>query len=193
MTNNQNYFAAIWYTTQSLWEGLQLTFRHLIGARLSRKPLGIQDAHYFDQREGIANLQYPHQVLPVPDTGRYRLFNEIDDCIVCDKCAKICPVNCITIEPIRSAEEFGKTSDGTPKRIYAAKFDIDMGKCCFCGLCTTVCPTECLTMTKVFDFSVFDIREHNYEFAEMTDEEITDKKTQFEQYQKTKNKTTEQE
>jgi NADH-quinone oxidoreductase subunit I len=48
-------------------------------------------------------------------------------------------------------------------------------------------------MTKVFDFSVFDIREHNYEFAEMTDEEITDKKTQFEQYQKTKNKTTEQE
>ena len=91
---------------------------------------------------------------PIPDVGRYRLHNEIDDCIVCDKCAKICPVDCIDIEPIKATEEIGKTSDGTPKRIYAAKFDIDMGKCCFCGLCTTVCPTECLTMTKVYDFSV---------------------------------------
>jgi NADH-quinone oxidoreductase subunit I len=186
MIKKQNYFAAILYTSRSLWEGLQLTFRHLLQARKSHIPRGIQDKRYFDQKEGIATLQYPHQVLPVPDTGRYRLFNEIDDCIVCDKCAKICPVNCITIEPIRSAEEFGKTSDGTPRRIYAAKFDIDMGKCCFCGLCTTVCPTECLTMTKVFDFSVYDIRDHNYEFAEMTAQEIDQKKLQFEEYQKIK-------
>jgi len=125
-------------------------------------------------------------MISVPDNGRYRLHNEIDDCIVCDKCAKICPVDCIEIEPIRAVEEFGKTSDGTPKRIYAARFDIDMGKCCFCGLCTTVCPTECLTMTKVFDFTVTDIRDHIYAFAEMSDEEIREKKNIFEAYQKSK-------
>jgi len=144
------------------------------------------EEEYFSQTEGISTIQYPHEMIAVPDNGRYRLHNEIDDCIVCDKCAKICPVDCIEIEPIRATEEIGKTSDGTPKRIYAARFDIDMGKCCFCGLCTTVCPTECLTMTKVFDFSVTDIREHTYAFAEMSPSEITEKKSIFESYQKSK-------
>ncbi|MEJ0034388.1 MAG: 4Fe-4S dicluster domain-containing protein [Bacteroidota bacterium] len=105
---------------------------------------------------------------------------------MCDKCAKVCPVNCITIEPIRSPDEFGKTSDGTSKRIYAAKFDIDMGKCCFCGLCTTVCPTECLTMTKTYDFSVLDIREHNFPFANMNENEIGKRKSEWDVHMKTK-------
>ncbi|WP_333820952.1 4Fe-4S binding protein [Ohtaekwangia sp.] len=158
----------------------------MLKARKSRKPVIVTDDLYFQSTEGINTIQYPYEMQPVPDTGRYRLHNEIDDCIVCDKCAKICPVNCITIEPIKAVEEIGKTSDGTSKRIYAAKFDIDMGKCCFCGLCTTVCPTECLTMTKVYDFSVFDIREHNYVFAEMTEAEIAEKKRLYEEHQKNK-------
>src|SRR5690606_31589958 len=108
------------------------------------------------------------------------------DCMVCDKCAKICPVDCITMEPIRAIAEIGKTSDGTPKRLYAASFDIDMGKCCFCGLCTTVCPTECLTMTRVFDFSSYDIRDHYYSFAGMSEAEIAAKKAEWEAYQKEK-------
>lgn len=181
-----SYWKNITETFQSLSAGLKLTFKHLRKARKSRKLLPINDPLYFSQTEGIATIQYPHEMLPVPDTGRYRLHNEIDDCIVCDKCAKICPVNCITIEPIRAVEEIGKTSDGTPKRIWAAKFDINMGQCCFCGLCTTVCPTECLTMTKVYDFSVTDIREHNFVFAEMTDAEVAEKKKTFEEYQKNK-------
>ena len=171
----------------SLSQGLRLTLRHLIAARTSIKPAAITSTNYFKlQTPGIATVQYPHEMLPVPDNGRYRLHNEIDDCIVCDKCAKICPVNCIYIEPVKAVEEIGKTSDGTPKRIYAAKFDIDMAKCCFCGLCTTVCPTECLTMTKVYDFSVSDIREHNFAFAEMSEAEIAAKKKLLEEYQKNK-------
>ncbi len=175
------------HTTRSLWRGLSITFNHILKARTSKKVLSIQDKNYFNQQDGIATIQYPHQILPVPDTGRYKLHNEIDDCIVCDKCVKVCPVDCITIEPIRATEEIGRTSDGTPKRIYAAKFDIDMGKCCFCGLCTTVCPTECLTMTKTYDFSTFDIREHNFEFADMTPAQIEEKKKLFEEHQKIKN------
>ena len=115
-----SYGSTITTAMLSLAAGLKLTFRHLLAARKSRKPLSIADKNYFNQTEGIAAIQYPYERLPVPDTGRYRLHNEIDDCIVCDKCAKICPVNCITIEPIKAANEIGKTSDGTPKRIYAA-------------------------------------------------------------------------
>lgn len=183
-----SYWRNITSSVGSLLTGLRLTFRHFKNARKSRKPVAIFDSTYFQQPDGIATIQYPHEILPVPITGRYRLHNEIDDCIVCDKCAKICPVNCITIEPVRSVEEFGKTSDGTPKRIYAAKFDINMSQCCFCALCTTVCPTECLTMTKVYDFSVTNIQEHTYAFAEMTPSEILDKKNIFEEYQKNKAK-----
>lgn len=186
VVSKNSYWGNIGVTIRSLWAGLKLTFGHIVRAVRTRKPLPVQHIDYFNQPDGIATIQYPHEILPVPDTGRYRLHNEIDDCIVCDKCAKICPVNCITIEPVRATEEIGKTSDGTPKRIYAAKFDIDMAKCCFCGLCTTVCPTECLTMTKAYDFSVFDIREHNYAFSEMTESEIEAKKKLFEEHQKNK-------
>jgi formate hydrogenlyase subunit 6/NADH:ubiquinone oxidoreductase subunit I len=182
----RSYWQNIFNTCSSLATGLKITFRHLLKARHSIKPRAITDKDYFSDTEGISTIQFPYEMQPVPDTGRYRLHNEIDDCIVCDKCAKVCPVNCITIEPIKSPEEIGKTSDGTPKRIYAAKFDIDMGKCCFCGLCTTVCPTECLTMTKVYDFSVYDMKDHNFEFGEMSEKEIAEKKLAWEEYQKSK-------
>lgn len=184
------YWSNLGIAVRSLLQGLSLTFAHLLKARKDRSPLSVQSPSYFENQEGIATVQYPHETIPVPDNGRYKLHNEIEDCIVCDKCVKVCPVNCITIDPIKSAEEFGKTSDGTPKRIYAAKFDIDMGKCCFCGLCTTVCPTECLTMTKDFDFSVFEIKEHNFEFANMTLAEIETRKKDWEEYQKQKAATT---
>ncbi len=175
------YFSNIKTSVQTLAGGLRLTFRYLFEATTSRKPIGINDPTYFDIDKGIITLQYPHESLPVPENGRYRLHNEMEDCIVCDKCAKICPVDCVEIEPIKDSEVFGTTSDGTPKRIHAAKFDIDMGKCCFCGLCTTVCPTECLTMTKVYDFSEFDVRDHRYSFSEMSLAEIALRRKQQEE------------
>jgi len=186
MEKKHSYWSNFTFAFKSLAKGLSLTFAHIRKARRGRSKLSIQQAGYFENQSGIATVQYPFETIPVPDNGRYKLHNEIEDCIVCDKCAKICPVNCITIEPIRSADEFGKTSDGTTKRIYAAKFDIDMGKCCFCGLCTTVCPTECLTMTKEYDFSTFDIRDHNFPFANMNPNEIEKKKKEWDEHQKTK-------
>ena len=186
---NNTYWGNIKDAVGSLFEGLRLSLRHLWEARESRTPIGVEDTNYFEQSTGIVTLQYPRESFPVPDNGRYRLHNEIEDCIVCDKCAKICPVNCIEIEPVRAIDEdLGKTSDGTPKRIHAAKFDIDMGKCCFCGLCTTVCPTECLTMTKAYDFTEFDVADHIYSFAEMTPLEILEKKQKLEVYNQEKEK-----
>ncbi len=182
MSKKGSYWHNIKSTTSTLGAGLKLTMRHLKDARKSREPMSPKNENYFDRQTGIMTTQYPKEVIPVPHNGRYKLDCEIDDCIVCDKCAKVCPVDCIDIEPVRAVDEFGKTSDGTPKRIYAAKFDIDMAKCCFCGLCTVVCPTECLTMTDEYDFSGFDFTEHNFAFAEMTPLEILEKKQAFEKF-----------
>lgn len=184
--SNRTYWQNISMAVRTLSKGLGITLSHLLLARKKRTSVDIQAHDYFSKQQGIATIQYPHETIPVPDNGRYKLHNEIDDCIVCDKCAKICPVNCITIEPIKSPTEFGRTSDDTPKRIYAAKFDIDMGKCCFCGLCTTVCPTECLTMTKDFDFTVYDMAQHNFPFANLSPQEAAVKQNEWDTFQQAK-------
>jgi NADH-quinone oxidoreductase subunit I len=177
---NQTYFGNIREGISSLLKGFGIVLRHFIDSTFrKRSALGVDHPDYFKQNKGIVTLEYPHESIPVPDHGRYRLHNEIDDCIVCDLCAKISPVNCIEIEAVKSTEEIGKTSDGTTKRLYAAKFDIDMAKCCYCGLCTTVCPTECLTMTKTFDYSEYDIRNMIYHYTDLSPEEAELRKKEF--------------
>jgi NADH-quinone oxidoreductase subunit I len=162
-------------------KGLKLTLRHFFAATESRKVKAISDPDYFAQNSGTTTIQYPHVQLPVPDVGRYQLDVEMDDCIVCDLCAKICPVDCIDIESIKSTEAIGKTSDGTTKRLYAAKFDIDMAKCMYCGLCTVVCPTECIVMTDTYDRSMIDLNEMTYKFSDMTAAEADEKRFALEQ------------
>jgi NADH-quinone oxidoreductase subunit I len=176
------YFKNISRGLKTTVKGMSLTLRHFWQARRSRQPFAMENSSYFDLQTGIVTLQYPHQTLPVPDNGRYQLDCEIDDCIVCDKCAKVCPVDCIDIDPIKSSEVISYTSDGSPIRLYAAKFDIDMAKCCFCGLCTTVCPTECLTMTNKYDFSVVDITQLNFEFSNLSAEQADEKRKLYDQY-----------
>jgi formate hydrogenlyase subunit 6/NADH:ubiquinone oxidoreductase subunit I len=165
-----------WVVVKSLLSGLSLTWRHFRNANKRRTAVPVMHDSYFKQPDGLVTLTYPYEAIPVPDNGRYRLHNEIDDCIVCDLCAKICPVNCITIESVKATEEIGMTSDGTKKRLYAPVFDIDMAKCCYCGLCTTVCPTDCLTMTPVYDFAEVDIKNMIYHFTDLSPEQAEEKK-----------------
>lgn len=184
---NSHYWTNLYEGIYSSWKGLSISIRHFWAAyKQRRKPIYTDNPAYFEQKEGIITLRYPLEKLPLPENARYQLHNEMDDCIVCDKCAKICPVDCIEIEPIKATEQVGTASDGSPIRLYAAKFDIDMAKCCFCGLCTTVCPTECLTMTDVYDFSHFDIKDLNHHFATLSPEEAEEKKKLYEQFLKEK-------
>lgn len=156
------YFSTIRTAIHSVWQGLRTTFPHLRA--------GGGDA---------VTRQYPIEAIPLPDNGRYRLHLEAEDCIVCDKCARICPVDCIDIDGFKAQEDLGTTSDGTKKRLHLPVFDIDMAKCCYCGLCTTVCPTECLTMTKIFDFSETDRSEFTYHFGMMSPEEAAAKRAAY--------------
>ncbi len=181
-----SYWKNIAVTFSTIRKGMALSLGYFFQARKKRKKEYLEDKDYFKETERTFTVQFPKEEIPVPDIGRYKLHNEIDDCIVCDKCAKICPVDCIEIEPIRATETYGTTSDGTPLRIHAAKFDIDMAKCCFCGLCTVVCPTECLTMTKEFDYSTDNIQDHNFPFSKMSEKEIDQRKKEFEEFQASK-------
>jgi len=165
------------------WKGLTLTMKHLFASNAKRTVIPMSDNNYFKKLEGTNTIQYPAQKLPVPEVGRYQLDVEIDDCIVCDLCAKICPVDCITIDSIKATELIGHTSDGSPKRIHAATFDIDMAKCMYCGLCTIVCPTECIIMTNQYDKSVFEINQLTYEFSDMLPEVAAEKRALLEKQQ----------
>ncbi len=171
MSKIRTYIGEIANAVKMVIKGLGLSGKHLRKGLKPNEPLGIESDRYFDQNQGPITIQYPAVRIPVPDTGRYRLHMETEDCIGCDKCARVCPVDCITIETFRADGDLGKTSDGTIKRLHLPVFDIDMGKCMYCGLCTTVCPTECLIMTKVYDFSEFDRDNLVYHFGAYSPEQ----------------------
>lgn len=115
-------------------------------------------------------LQYPREKWQLPVNARGILFNNVDDCIGCYKCARACPVDCIYIDTVKALpeEDLGRASMGNPIRQHLIRFDIDMFKCCYCDDCTVVCPTECLYMTDEYENSVFSRENGIYHFAKYT-------------------------
>ena len=150
----KGYFHNIWIALTTVAVGMKITFRHLFVPAVT--------------------LQYPDVKLKLPERARNRLYVNIDDCIGCDQCSMVCPVDCITIETIKSTpdQDLGATSTGHKKRLHIPVFDIDIAKCCYCGLCVYPCPTECIVMTDVYEFSEFDRNKLIYNFSIMTPQEI---------------------
>ena len=110
----------------------------------------------------------------LPERARNRLYVNMDDCIGCDKCARACPVDCITIDTVKAVpgEDLGITTKNAKKKaLWVTKFDIDMAKCCYCSLCVWPCPTECIVMTEVFEFSETKRENLIYHYATMDEAE----------------------
>ncbi|MDH4070739.1 MAG: NADH-quinone oxidoreductase subunit I [Ignavibacteria bacterium] len=152
------YFKNIFDAVRTILIGMRITARHLFTPSVT--------------------IQYPDVKLKLPARARNRLYVNMDDCIGCDQCSMACPVNCITIETIKSTSDvdLGVTSVGSKKRLYVPVFDIDIAKCCYCGLCVYPCPTECIKMTEVFEFSEYERENLIYNFATMTPAEVDDAK-----------------
>ena len=127
--------------------------------------MAVAGQHLF---KDSVTLQYPKEKWTLPERSRMRLNNKVEDCIGCQQCARACPTDCIVVK----TEKRGKdeppvfASDGTAKKLRTYLFDIDMALCCYCGICTLTCPTKCLTMTGDYEYSVYNIDEHIYHFAE---------------------------
>jgi NADH-quinone oxidoreductase subunit I len=150
----KTYFIDIYKALSTVFAGMRLTFMHLFTPAVT--------------------IQYPDVKLQMPERTRNRLYVNIDDCIGCDQCSKACPVDCITIDTIKSTPDvdLGTTSGGNKKRLYVPTFDIDIAKCCYCGLCVYPCPTECIVMTDVYEFAEFDRENLIYNYSSMSQDEI---------------------
>ncbi len=131
-------------------------------------------------------IQYPDVRRPIPERTRNRLYVNMDDCIGCLQCDMACPVNCISIETVKSlpTDDLGTTSTGQKKKLWVTVFDIDIAKCCYCGLCTYPCPTECIKMTDVYEFSEFKRNDLVYNYVTLTSAEISDVKEKAVQMEK---------
>jgi len=106
-------------------------------------------------------LQYPEVHKPFNKRFRGMLINDVPRCIVCELCAKVCPVQCISIKKVR----------GEDKKFHAHQFDIDIQTCMFCGLCTEACPTESLSMEGGYEGSAYSKEDLIVKFVVKTGED----------------------
>ena len=150
----KQYFKDIFLGVWTVLVGMKITFMHMFTPAVTR--------------------QYPDFRMKLPERARNRLYVNMDDCIGCDQCSAACPVNCITIETVKSVagDDLGTTSTGQKKRLWVTKFDIDIGKCCYCALCVYPCPTECIKMTDVYEFSEYRRRDLIYNYVTLSPDDI---------------------
>ncbi len=106
---------------QGILTGLAVTLKHIlkIGGRSQ------------------VTIQYPFERMKVAERFRGLHAINMDRCIGCGFCEKICPNSTITIV-------------GYQGRWYP---EFNMGMCMFCGLCVDACPTNALSMTGKYELA----------------------------------------
>lgn len=73
-------------------------------------------------------LLYPAQTKAPYAQQKGHIVNDVDACILCGMCMRVCPCRCIAVEK------------------KERRWEIDPFACIQCGSCVRSCPTHCLTM-----------------------------------------------
>jgi NADH-quinone oxidoreductase subunit I len=172
-----NYFKNIYVTISTILIGMRITISHLFYKNVT---VQYPNVHPLD-KAGSDKM---------PANARNRIFNDYEDCNGCMGCMRACPVNCITVETLKTTpgDDIPMLRSGGKRGLWVTKWDIDFAKCCFCSLCTEPCPTNSIRMTPDFEYSVYDRSELLYHFSKMTPEEIQSKKDMLAKYQAEKKK-----
>ena len=90
------------------------------------KGMGITLKHLFDNK---VTRQYPEYKKETFERSRGLLTVDMDRCIACLQCMRICPDHCISIEQEK------RDADGSGKaKPYAVGFVIDDSRCMYCSL-----------------------------------------------------------
>ena len=122
------------------------------------KGMGITLKHLFENK---VTRQYPEYKRALPERSRGMLTVDMDRCIACLQCMRICPDHCISIEQ----EKRDADGSGKPKP-YAVGFVIDDSRCMYCSLCVEVCPVNCIYHTEEFEVQAYNRLELARQFGE---------------------------
>jgi formate dehydrogenase beta subunit len=110
-----------------------------------------------ERRSGISEVELPFTTRQAQEQARRCLYchtHPIYDgeaCVLCGRCADICPEHCIRFAPLDALDTGEATREELRRRAGAGPlmvFLYDGDKCIRCGLCAVRCPTAAITMER---------------------------------------------
>jgi NADH-quinone oxidoreductase chain I len=126
-------------------------------------PLGVVGKHILIKP---ITVQYPEERLTLPDGYRGIHHFDIDRCMGCGICARVCPNKCIDIQ-------VSMTPD---KKKKIERYNVYLGRCMFCGLCQEFCVGKnVIRLTREYEAAGYTKKDLVYDIERLTQVEEGEK------------------